>query len=79
MNKIANMGTEQGNFVFIDSDEENWRDTLNKSLIDSMDIALESNAKVKFALANNAVGFLQENRATIQYVARQALRQTERD
>ena len=35
-----------------------------------MDIALESNAKVKFALVNNAVEFVLENRAEIQYVAR---------
>ena len=38
-----------------------------------MDIALESNAKVKFALTNEAMGFAQENRAEIQYVARETL------
>ena len=73
MNRIANFGTEQGNFIFIDSSQGDWRDELNQSLIDSMDIALESNAKVKFAITNDSMGFAQENRAEIQYVARQNL------
>jgi mannitol-1-phosphate/altronate dehydrogenase len=34
MNRIANMGNEQGNFAFIDSYNDGWRDELNNSLMD---------------------------------------------
>ena len=61
MNRIASFGTEQGNFIFIDSHEANWRDKLNLSLVESMDIALESSAKIKFALTNDAMKFTLEN------------------
>lgn len=57
MNKIANFGSDIGNFVFIDSYEEGWRDNLNQSMVDSLDIALESAAKIKFSIKNAAVGY----------------------
>ena len=56
MNRIANFGNDIGNFVFIDSYEEGWRDNLNESMMDSLDIALESAAKVKFSIKNAAMG-----------------------
>ena len=56
MNRIANFGSDIGNFVFIDSYEEGWRDNLNQSMVDSLDIALESAAKIKFSIKNAAVG-----------------------
>lgn len=34
LNRIANMGSAQGNFAFIDSYEEGWRDNLNTSLLE---------------------------------------------
>jgi len=40
MNRIANFGNDRGNFVFIDSYEEGWRDNLNESMLDSLEIAL---------------------------------------
>ena len=48
MNRISKFGNEQGNFIFIDSYEEGWRDNLNESLLESMAIALESSSKCKF-------------------------------
>ena len=57
MNRIANFGSDIGNFVFIDSYEEGWRENLNQSMVDSLDIALESAAKIKFAIKNAAVGY----------------------
>ena len=29
MNRIANFGNEQGNFIFIDRSDENWRENMN--------------------------------------------------
>ena len=29
MNRIANFGSEQGNFIFIDRSDENWRENMN--------------------------------------------------
>ena len=73
MQRIAQFGTEQGNYIFIDTYEENWEEELDKSLLDSMDMAVESHGKVKFKLDNAAVGgFEQENKCEIQYVRRQA-------
>lgn len=60
MNRIANFGNQRGNFVFIDSYEENWRATLNESLLDSLEMALESSAKLKFAVKNLPAGYEQE-------------------
>ena len=60
MNRIANFGNQRGNFVFIDSYEENWRETLNESLLDSLEMALESSAKLKFAIKNLPNGYEQE-------------------
>lgn len=34
MNKIAQFGNEMGNFVFIDSYEEGWRDALNETMLE---------------------------------------------
>lgn len=56
MNRIANFGHDRGNFVFIDSYEEGWRDKLNETMVDQLEIALESAAKVKFSIKNAAVG-----------------------
>ena len=48
MRRIARFGTEQGNYIFIDTYERNWQEELNKSLLDSMDMAVESHGKFKF-------------------------------
>lgn len=71
MNRIANMGNEQGNFAFIDSYNDGWRDELNNSLMDQLDIALQSAAKLKFSLKNEVVGFEDESAAEVTYIARQ--------
>lgn len=55
MNRIANFGNDMGNFVFIDSYNEGWRESLNESMLESLDIALESAAKVKFSIKNTSV------------------------
>ena len=71
MNRIANMGNEQGNFAFIDSYNDGWRDELNNSLMDQLDIALQSAAKLKFSLKNEVVGFEDESAPEVTYIARQ--------
>ena len=60
----------QGNFVFIDSYEEGWRDKLNASMLEQLDIALESAAKVKFSIKNASVGHEELIKAEIAYHAR---------
>ena len=73
MRRIASFGTEQGNYIFIDTYEPNWQEELNKSLLDSMDMAVESRSNFKFSLKNEAVGgFSQQNKCEIRYVQRQA-------
>ena len=79
MNRIANFGSEIGNFIFIDSYEEGWRDKLNESLLESLEIALDVAAKVKYQIKNNQVGHDEETKAEINYVVRQSAAQTERD
>lgn len=57
MNKIANFGNEVGNFIFIDSQAKNWQLNLQQSLIDSLDIALQSwSAKAKFVISSDEDG-----------------------
>ena len=48
MRRIASFGTEQGNYIFIDTYEQNWEEELNKSLLDSLDMAVESRSNFKF-------------------------------
>ena len=79
MNRIANFGSEIGNFIFIDSYEEGWRDKLNESLLESLEIALDVAAKVKYQIKNVQVGHDEETKADINYVVRQSAAQTERD
>ena len=79
MNRIANFGSEIGNFIFIDSYEEGWRDKLNESLLESLEIALDVAAKVKYQIKNVQVGHDEETKAEINYVVRQSAAQTERD
>jgi hypothetical protein len=52
MNKIAQAGTEIGNFFFIDSSKADYETTVDKSLSESLEIALESTQSVKFALTS---------------------------
>ena len=56
MNRIANFGHDRGNFVFIDSFEQGWRENLNESMLDQLEIALESSSQVKISIKNAALG-----------------------
>ena len=69
MNRIANFGHDRGNFVFIDSYNEGWRDQLNETMVDQLEIALESAAKVKFSIKNAAVGLEELVSAEVGYHA----------
>ena len=52
MNKIANFGNEVGNFIYIDAQVKNWQLNLQQSLLDSLQIAIQSwSAKAKFVIA----------------------------
>ena len=52
MNRIANFGSEMGNFVYIDINEAGWKENFDTQLMESLDIALESSAKAKFNIVN---------------------------
>ena len=78
MNRIANFGSEQGNFIFIDSYNEGWRDEMNQSLCDTLDIALESAATFKFSIVNSLVGYEAQTSAESNFVARDNVMQTEK-
>ena len=73
MNRIANFGNERGNFVFIDSEsegwKESWREKLNESMVDQLEIALESATNVKFSIKNNALGVEELVSAEVSYHA----------
>ena len=71
MNRIANFGSNIGNFIFIDSYENGWQDNLQQSLLDSLEIALESAAKAKFAIANLPAGHEETVKAETQYAIRE--------
>lgn len=62
--------------MFIDSYEEGWRDNLNVSMLDSLEIALESSAKVKFSIKNAALGHEESVKAEIGYHIRESEQQT---
>ncbi len=70
MNRIANFGSEIGNFIFIDSYEANWRETMNESLADSLNMALDVSAKVSFSIENAHVSHDEKTKAEINYVLR---------
>ena len=76
MNRIANFGNDRGNFVFIDSYEEGWREKLNESMLDQLEIALESASKVKFLIKNASVGHEEVTKAEIGYHIRESAEQT---
>ena len=70
MNRIANFGHDIGNFIFIDQGEAGWQDNLQQSLVESLDIALESSAKAKFSIKNPSFEHEEMVKADIDYVER---------
>ena len=52
MNKIANFGSERGNFIFVDTDVKNYQAKINEALGDSFDIALAKTSAVQFKIEN---------------------------
>ena len=52
MNQIAKFGSEQGNFIYVDTNMNDYQEAINEALGDSFDIALGSNSAVKFQIEN---------------------------
>ena len=52
MNQIANSGTDQGNFMFVDTQFNDFPQRIAEALGDSFDIALGSDSAVKFRIEN---------------------------
>ena len=70
MNKIANFGSDMGNFIFIDSALNGWQEDLKEALLESLDIALESAAKTKFIIKNPAQDHEETVKAEVSYILR---------
>ena len=77
MNEIARMGNDVGNFIFIDSYEQNWRDQMNQSLMDSLAIALESSGKLKFQITNAHQDYDSQAPVEANFIMRETRQQTE--
>ena len=45
-------------------------------MTDSLDLALESSAKVKFSIKNEHIGHIEDAKADVNYVARETVTQT---
>jgi hypothetical protein len=52
MNQIANFGSEQGNFMYVNTNVGDYQGAINEALGDSFDIALGSDSAVKFKIEN---------------------------
>ena len=52
MNEIANFGSELGNFIFVNTDVNDYQDKITEALGDSLNIALGSNSAVKLKIEN---------------------------
>ena len=68
MNQIANFGSENGNFIFVDTNVADYEDAIEEALGDSFDIALGGNSAVKLRIENQAGDFKLVNPAEINYI-----------
>ena len=72
MNRIAKFGSEIGNFVFIDTGKNGWKENFNQTLLDQLDIALESASKAKLSICNAEEGFEKLVGDNFDYILRQS-------
>lgn len=68
MNQIANFGSDQGNFMFVNTDVAEYQAKITEALGDSLDIALGSNSAVKFRIENQQEKYESVSPAAINYV-----------
>ena len=69
MNDIANFGSDLGNFIFVDTNGNDYQDKITEALGDSFDIALGSNSAVKFKIENQKEKYELVCPSEINYVA----------
>ena len=79
MNKIANAGTEQGNFCYVDTGFNDYKEKIAEALDDSFNIALGSDSSVKFRIENQQENYTCVNPADISYVANELQKEEEVD
>ena len=79
MNKIANAGTEQGNFQYVDTGCNDYKEKITEALDDSFNIALGSDSSVKFRIENQQEKYTCINPAEISYVANEVQNEDEID
>ena len=79
MNKIANAGTDQGNFCYVDTGDGDYKAKIAEALDDSFNIALGSDSSVKFRIENQQENYTCVNPAEISYVANELRKEEEAD
>lgn len=67
MNQIANSGTDQGNFTFVDTQFNDFPQRIAEALGDSFDMALGSDSAVKFRIENQQEDYTVMSPAEISY------------
>jgi hypothetical protein len=53
MGAVAEAGLDRGNFIYIDTDKDNYGEQVKNSLADSLDMAMEGSAGVKIGVRNS--------------------------
>lgn len=59
LNSLAQAGSNVGNFIYIDSNQPNYQQTMHEAIRDSMDMAIESASSAKLIIKNEALNFTQ--------------------
>ena len=70
MNQVARAGSEQGNFIYVETHSRGCREEISEALGDSLDIAIGSNAPIKFMIELFPETEVKECPADITYVPR---------
>ena len=69
MNEIANAGSDQGNFIYVETQNNDFHQKITDALGDSFDIAMGSDSAVKFRVENAQEDYKEIKPAEISYVA----------
>ena len=67
LNRLAQNGSELGNFVYIDTNNANYPTQLKESLAGSLDMALQSQGKAKIMLTNQEANYSANQNSKTEY------------
>lgn len=69
MNQIASSGSDQGNFIYVDTQANDYPQQIAEALGDSFDIALACDSALKFRIENVQEDYKVVSIPDIDYVA----------